>query len=645
MNKIVLIAAVLFTLMSGNLQAQRNCGTMEYLETQLQQDLGLQLRMENIERFTEEYTRTEVNGRTVITIPVVVHVVYNTTSQNVSDAMIQNQINVLNADFRALNGDVSNTPSIFAGVVADCEINFCLAQRDPSGNATNGITRTLTSTTAFSTNDAVKYTSQGGRNAWSASQYLNIWVCNLSGGVLGYAQFPGGAAATDGIVLLYSSLPGGTATNYNGGRTATHEVGHWVNLRHIWGDATCGSDLISDTPIHNTSNGGCPAYPHYSTCSGAPVEMTMNYMDYTYDACMYMFTQGQKTRLSAIFAAGGARQSITTSQGCVPLDPNACGVAAGLAASSITQTSATLSWGAAQNAVSYNVQYKPTAGSTWTSASTTSTSLAVTGLTIGTAYEFQVQTVCSSSTSAFSASANFTTQSPVTCTNDSYEANETQATARSINVGSSYYPKVCGTSDVDWFKFSNSNSKRNIRVTIKALPANFDMQLYSSNGTLLGTSQNTGTADEGFIYNNAPVGTYSVKIYGNSGAQSNLTYTLKAETNRNAYSGFRLSEDAESAEAMIENSLSIYPNPAADNLTLNYFSVNEEQVNLRIFDLLGKTEFVQQKTVVTGDNYFTVDVTNFAKGLYFVEVSGNESRINEKPVSYTHLTLPTNREV
>ncbi|MCG3167710.1 MAG: hypothetical protein POELPBGB_03504 [Bacteroidia bacterium] len=631
MKKLILLAAGFFTLMTGNLYAQRNCGTMEYLETQLQQDLGLHQRMENIERFTEEWVRENGNGeRTVINIPVVVHVVYNTSAQNVSDAMIQAQIDVLNADFRALNADVTNTPSIFAGVVADCEINFCLAQRDPNGNPTNGITRTSTTRTSFSSNDYVKYTSQGGKDAWPASSYLNLWVCNLGSGLLGYAQFPGGAAATDGVVVLYSSLPGGTATNYNGGRTATHEVGHWLNLRHIWGDATCGSDLVNDTPTHNTSNGGCPSYPHYSTCSGTPVEMTMNYMDYTYDACMYMFTQGQKTRMSAIFAPGGARQSITTSQGCVPLDPNACGVASGLAASNVTQTSATLSWSAGQNAVSYNVQYKPTAGSTWTSASTTATSLAVSGLTVGTAYEFQVQTVCASTTSAFTASANFTTQSPVTCTNDSYEANETQSAARSISVGSSYYPKVCGTTDVDWFKFSNSSSKRNIRVTIKALPANYDMQLYNSAGTLLGTSANAGTADEGFIYNSAPVGTYYVKIYGNSGAQSNSTYTLKAETNRNSYSGFRLDEDAAGAEEMVENTLMLYPNPAADNLTLNYFSLNEESVTVRIFDLMGKTEMVQQKAIETGDNYFSIDVTNFAKGLYFVEISGNESRIVEK---------------
>ena len=102
---------------------------------------------------------------------------------------------------------------------------------------------------------------------------------------------------------------GTAAAPYGLGRTATHEVGHFLNLRHIWGDANCGNDQVNDTPVHNTSNGGCPAYPHYSTCSGTPVEMTMNYMDYTYDACMYMFTSDQKLRMQATFGSSGGRNS------------------------------------------------------------------------------------------------------------------------------------------------------------------------------------------------------------------------------------------------------------------------------------------------------------------------------------------------
>lgn len=157
----------------------------------------------------------------------------------------------------------------------------------------------------------MKFASQGGINATTPTTHLNIWVCNMGGGILGYAQFPGGNPATDGVVLddLATGLSGNAGAPYNLGRTATHEVGHWLGLYHIWGDATCGNDLVSDTPSHNSPNYGCPSSGHLSTCTGTPVEMTMNYMDYTDDRCMYMFTLGQKSRMKALFATGGARLS------------------------------------------------------------------------------------------------------------------------------------------------------------------------------------------------------------------------------------------------------------------------------------------------------------------------------------------------
>lgn len=201
-----------------------------------------------------------------------------------------------------MNTDYNNTPSLFQGVRSgNFGIQFVL----------DTVIRKSTTTTSWSTNNAMKKSSSGGINPTSPTTKLNIWVCNLGGGILGYAQFPGGSSSTDGVVIDDNAFgtTGTVAAPYNKGRTATHEVGHWLNLRHIWGDATCGSDLVSDTPQHNTANYGCPTYPHYSTCTGTPVEMTMNYMDYTDDACMYMFTQGQKTRAMAIFAVGGPRYS------------------------------------------------------------------------------------------------------------------------------------------------------------------------------------------------------------------------------------------------------------------------------------------------------------------------------------------------
>jgi hypothetical protein len=279
----------------------RNCASQEVFERQLKENPELALKMNQIEDFTEkaiQYGRL-VNGK--IEIPVVVNVLYKTTSENISLAQIQSQIDVLNQDFNAMNSDYNQVPVIFSGVKANVGISFVLDQ----------VIRKSTTKKSWGTNDAMKKSNQGGITPTSPTTKLNMWVCTIGGGILGYAQFPGGSSATDGVVIdsHYFGLSGSANYPYNLGRTATHEVGHWLNLRHIWGDATCGNDFVSDTPLHNTANYGAPTYPHYSTCSGSPIEMTMNYMDYTDDRAMYMFSQGQKSRMDALFISGGARNS------------------------------------------------------------------------------------------------------------------------------------------------------------------------------------------------------------------------------------------------------------------------------------------------------------------------------------------------
>jgi len=305
---------------------RRECATMDVLAAQMREDPGLAQRLETIEAHTRSFQRLRANSKpgagtaAAVTIPVVVHVVYNTAAQNISDAQVQSQIDVLNEDFNKLNSDASKVPALFSGAVASTGVRFVLAQRDPTGKATTGIVRTQTKIASWSSNDAVKSDKRGGDDAWDATQYLNIWACNLGQGLLGYAQFPGGKASTDGVVILYSAFgsrakfPGGNYTStYDLGRTTTHEVGHWLNLRHIWGDASCGNDYVADTPTQQTANYGCPSFPHV-TCSNQG-DMSMNYMDYTDDACMYMFSSGQSARMNALFAAGGARAGLLTSTG------------------------------------------------------------------------------------------------------------------------------------------------------------------------------------------------------------------------------------------------------------------------------------------------------------------------------------------
>ena len=289
----------------------RNCGTMEHLEYLQDKYPKIKQNMRAIEQHTQNFIRNGgIQSRAVITIPVVFHVVYNTSAENLSDAELQSQLQVLNEDFRRLNADADNTwPQ-----AADTQIEFCLANVDPNGATTNGITRTHTNRTSFGSNDDVKFNSSGGHDAWPADKYLNFWVCDLSGGLLGYAQFPGGPANTDGVVCDYKYTGRIAATPpFHLGRTATHEVGHYLNLRHIWGDGGCGvDDFVADTPNAGGSNVGC-ATGHVSCGS---VDMVENYMDYSDDACMNLFTAGQSTRMNAIFSPGGARYSLLSSPAC-----------------------------------------------------------------------------------------------------------------------------------------------------------------------------------------------------------------------------------------------------------------------------------------------------------------------------------------
>ena len=315
------IIVILNLIVSFSLFSQkRNCGTMEYLQKEIEKNPLLEQKMIQMEQQTRNWLKENNTNKlsSVITIPVVVHIVYYNSTENISTTQIESQIDILNEDFRRLNLDAANTPGSFQSVAADCEIEFCLATEDPNGNSTTGITRTSTNQSSFSTNNGVKYSSSGGIDAWNTSEYLNIWVCDLSGGLLGYAQFPGGTASSDGVVCDYAYFGNtGTATSpYDLGRTTTHEVGHWLNLRHIWGDSNCGNDFCNDTPEHSGSNYGCPSYPSYSNCNGngANGDMFMNYMDYTNDACMNMFTLDQKSRMIA--AINNYRSGLLTSNGC-----------------------------------------------------------------------------------------------------------------------------------------------------------------------------------------------------------------------------------------------------------------------------------------------------------------------------------------
>ena len=298
---------------------------MEVHRRLLDSDPGYRLRREQIENLIFARKRARRRGRSGATlIPIVIHVVSRNLTENISAEQVASQIEVLNQDFAGRNLDAASVPSMWRETIGDARVVFKLADRDPSGAATTGITRTSTGIAAFGDDDAVKTARRGGADAWPADRYLNIWVCHLEN-ILGYAQFPGGPAQTDGVVIDYRAFgtTGTAEAPFNLGRTATHEVGHWLNLFHIWGDdgmGCAGSDQVDDTPNQAGPNAGNPDFPHV-TCDNAPNgDMFVNFMDYVDDSCMVMFTVGQVERMHA--ALDAARSSFSV-EGVPQTDPAA----------------------------------------------------------------------------------------------------------------------------------------------------------------------------------------------------------------------------------------------------------------------------------------------------------------------------------
>tara|TARA_B100001250_G_scaffold412727_1_gene444721 strand:+ start:149 stop:1993 length:1845 start_codon:yes stop_codon:yes gene_type:complete len=297
---------LIFTIVFGSIvHAQQRCGTTAYTLQLMEKYPEYKVAKQKVNKETMRWLKKhpDYSLKSIITIPVVVHVVWNTNAENISDAQILSQMDVLNDDFRRTNADASNTPSVWQNIAADCEIDFCLATIAPNGSSTTGITRTQTSQSSFSIgSDNVKSSSTGGVDPWPQDDYLNIWVCDLGGGLLGYATPPSNwTNPNDGVVIgyRYFGTTGVVQAPYNKGRTATHEVGHWLNLDHIWGDNNCGNDNCNDTPVQQSSNYSCPNFPSTSNCTGngSNGDMFMNYMDYTNDACMNLFTADQKSRM------------------------------------------------------------------------------------------------------------------------------------------------------------------------------------------------------------------------------------------------------------------------------------------------------------------------------------------------------------
>ena len=313
----------------------RTCATQQadtYQQAQLQKRLpGYR---------TEKLTVGRLSGAaplataaTTYTLPVVIHIISDGepvgTGTNLSQKQIQSQLDVLNEDYRNRNANGASVAAPFQPLRADAQFQFVLAQRGPDGQALAepGIDRVSRRALGF---DAPPF-AQGYIDStikpatdWNPDQYVNIWVLSLSGNVLGYAQYPdntaglaglsalGGAATTDGVVIRYSAFgrAGSAGAPFDQGRTLTHELGHFLGLRHTWGDADCGDDYCADTPPQQGPNYGCPAFPHLSCNNGPNGDLFQDFLDYADDACMALFTTDQKNRMQAVLAAGTPRRTV-----------------------------------------------------------------------------------------------------------------------------------------------------------------------------------------------------------------------------------------------------------------------------------------------------------------------------------------------
>ncbi len=330
-SKYFLIAGILGMLLSFSASGQRTCGTPLAIEQALQKNPALAKKYQRILLLSSKkpplQAQSVARGMPVAVIPVVVHIVLP-NPQSVTDEQVLSQIKVINEDYQFENADTTGIPPVWQPIAGDMKIQFCLAARTPDGLPTNGIDRVQTNQRVFSINNAasgVKHAASGGADAWNTDEYLNIWVCNLSDNTLGIGTPPEIYPKDEqGVTIQYNAFgtTGNVLPEFNMGRSCTHELGHFFNLLHPWGDGdgSCSpGDYVADTPPQSGPVYGAPQFPYLKdSCSpNAPGIMIDNFMGYCDDSVMNLFTQGQVNRAqTALFSL---RSSLLSSNGCQPV--------------------------------------------------------------------------------------------------------------------------------------------------------------------------------------------------------------------------------------------------------------------------------------------------------------------------------------
>jgi hypothetical protein len=320
---ILIYLNAIFNLEQANTQTPEfKCGTNEYLNQQKKSDPTLESKMILQEQKIQQWIKEnfDYKSKEVLIIPVVVHIVYFNDSQNITDSIVFEQIEITNKDYAGLNNNSMN--AFHDSLKANTGIQFCLAQRKPDGTLTNGIERRFTTDSIFLNND-VKYYKSGGLDSWDPNNYFNIWVCNTKG-LLCWGQFPStGMKETFGAVVDYQGFGPNALPSWNKGSLTTHEIGHCLFLYHIWGDddgACSGTDYCNDTPNQANFAFGDPKGVVTDSCTNlSPGIMYMNFMDYTTSYTATNFTPGQTARMRAMFESPyGYLVSLANSDACSP---------------------------------------------------------------------------------------------------------------------------------------------------------------------------------------------------------------------------------------------------------------------------------------------------------------------------------------
>ncbi len=637
-----LLATLLCLLVAGIMPAQkkRNCHTMNNLDYRQLKNPSIKDKMEEIERFTHRKIMgmresSQIIVGDVIQIPVVVHIIYSNEQENISMEQVQSQIDVLNEDFRRTNADQTNEWL----QAADTEIEFYLAQVDPSGNLTNGVTRKFSTRTSWGTADAMKMSSQGGVDPWNTAEYLNMWVCNIGGGILGYAQFPGGNAATDGVVMgpqYFGSSDKGTGfyleAPFDKGRTTTHEIGHFLNLRHIWGDGGCGvDDFVEDTPESDASNFGCAS--SHESCGS--LDMVQNYMDYSDDACMNLYTLGQKNRMRAVLEEGGVRHELALSDKTTDLVCNAS-IPTGVSASDISYDQATISWNEVMNA-SYEIRYRPVGTTDWLLSTASEIPSTITELTGSTEYEVQVRSICPSESSEFSASATFTTLEtpPMYC--ESGGTNVSDEYIQTVQLGDINNVSETNTGYSDYTEIS-TDLETGVEHTITITPEWPGTVFNEGYGVFIDYNQDYDFDDEGeTVFTATPstttpmVGTFTIPEDALEGP-TRMRVVLRFNATPDACGTFTYGEtedytvvigggDTEAPTAPTELTAS---NVKAISLTLNW-NASTDNVGVTEYDVYQDSELIATVTETTANISDLSPRTRYSFYVVAKDAAGNES--------------------